>query len=222
MPVILAIARPQVIHLMNANTSGVYDTSITDDRFTSGLVDESLFENDETVYLTCAESVGHWSRPDMLTLSSDLSNGDAIPSHIGDLGKVVIKRSGGESIYYPATPVRSAEDITRYRENSDDSYGETAHDASGSALAGLYHITEEGLIYFTGYRAKVWRIAYTRTGALQSPAIYTAAVVCGAVASLLKEGGNVERAAYYGQRFSNYLQMIRGNQKAIPELAMAA
>lgn len=219
----LTITKRQVIQLLNADTSGVDVTSATDDRFNAPLfIPESIFEADEDVFTACAESIGHWARADMLTLSSDLSNGDVIPTHIGDLGRVVIKRSSGETIYYPATTVASAEEITRYRENDSNSYGLLAHDASGSAIAGLFHITEEDLIFFTGYRAKVWLITYTRTAALQSPAIYTAAIVCGAVARLLKEGGNVDRAGYFGQMFAGYLQMIRGNEKAIPQLAAAA
>ncbi len=208
MPATLATVQKSVIHLMNANTSGTYNTSITDDRFTAGLIDEAIFSADEQVVLAILETVGHFARPDYLAASSSLTHGAEIPAHVGSLGQVLI--DGVPGVEAPA------EAIVRYRENDSASYG------TGSGLTGMFHISEEDVIYFTGTAATVRIASYTRSAALQSPGIYTGAVVCGAVAMLLKEGGNAERAAYYGQLFSSHLQMIRANKKAIPELVMAS
>lgn len=212
MPATLATVQKAVIHLLNANTTSSYTISVTDDRYHSGLIDEAIFESDESVVLCIAETPGHWARASYLVVSSALTHGDEIPTHIGNIGQVLIDGVPGVHAPYEA--------IIRYRENAENSYGSVAHTVA--PLAGYYAITEEDVIYFTGSSATVRLFNYTRTAVLQSPEVYTGAVVAGALATLIKEGGALDRAVYFGQLFGNYLQMIKANAKSIPVLAQAA
>lgn len=224
MPATLATVQKQVISILNANTSGVYDTSISDDRMTAGFIDECIFQADEDVITAIAETPGHWARSDYLDWCTAITNSDdpiEIPSHLGQLGRVVVRPYSGTAIFLPSTKA-TLEEILRYKENDSNSYGAIAHNASGSSISRFVHISEEDLLYFTGYQAKIRMIVYARTAALQSPAAYTSAVSQSAATKALKEGGHVERAKYALDIAMGYDARIRANARATPDLELAA
>lgn len=161
----------QCIAAKNANaanasaTAGLYGFALNDSRRSLWEVVEAVLEADEEIVTAILETVGHWARPDYLADSVTIAHGTEIPTHTGEIGKVLIQRSNGASWRAPRGRKPAAE-IERIRDNTgvfpNNVYGATAHTDAGSPLSGLYDISEEDLLFYTGYSAKVQLASFAR------------------------------------------------------------
>jgi hypothetical protein len=220
MPALLSVVKPQIISLLNAGDAGA--SVPADDAFDNATIEEAAFQGDEQVVVAVASTVRHFARTDLLALSADIPHGSKLPSHVGHAGDVLIKRWTSDAEYRRGTPATVTQ-IERYRANTGTApmnvYGKLPHDAPNSALAGYYHVSEESFLYYTGASAKVYLVTYARTSALQSPAVYTSAVVAYALGFLFqKEGKDPQAAGFYMRQAERMLAEIRGEAKALPEL----
>lgn len=73
-------------------------------------------------------------------------------------------------------------------------------------------------IYTSSPNCKVVYTDYTLTSNPQAPQTYLHAVVAGAVAELLKDGGDAQMAAYYQNQYQSYLQSIASGAMVVPEI----
>lgn len=74
-------------------------------------------------------------------------------------------------------------------------------------------------IYTSSPNCKVVYTDYTLTSSPQAPQSYLHAVVAGAVAELLKDGGSSEMSMYYQNQYQSYLQEIASGAKVLPEIS---
>ncbi len=74
-------------------------------------------------------------------------------------------------------------------------------------------------IYTSSPNCKVVYTDYTLTSSPQAPQSYLHAVVAGAVAELLKDGGDDQLAGYYQAQYQSYLQEIASGAKVLPEIS---
>jgi hypothetical protein len=172
MPASIVQAVKQLIAVKNAYaanasaTAGQYSFLLNDSRRSLWEFVEAALEADEEIVTAIDETVGHWARPDYLAESDEIAHGSEIPTHVGEVGKVLIQRAAGED-FLPARGKRSAAEIERYRANTgtypNDVYGKTVHTAAGSPLAGYYDISEEDVLFYTGLSAKVRLANYVRS-----------------------------------------------------------
>lgn len=189
---------------------------------------EGIFEADELYYTTFAETVGHWARPDILSLSAAINHGQQVPEHIGELGQPLIQ------IYTdgPFEPMKDAEyqEIMRYRANTGvsplDTYGSLAHNVIGSQIGGYGRISEDGeYVALSGTAMKVPVVpAYSRGADLKSPLIATTGLVSCSLARLMpKEGAGASlNLIQIHQSFHNAtIEAIKANKKPLPTLEMA-
>lgn len=83
--------------------------------------------------------------------------------------------------------------------------------------AGIYFI-EGNKIYFTGAACKVVVTDYTLTASPQAPEPFLNAVVAGAIAHLLKDGGDSTMITYYRQYYENALMEIKNGATILPPI----
>jgi hypothetical protein len=116
------------------------------------------------------------------------------------------------SSYIEGTQADSKDTVVQAWQNpqifSVDPYG-----ASG------FWFIEGDVIYISSPNCKVVYTDYTLTSSPQAPEPYLHAVVAGAVAEILKDGGDDQLAAYYQAQYQGYLQAIAGGAMAIPAIA---
>ena len=84
--------------------------------------------------------------------------------------------------------------------------------------AGFWFI-EGDVLYTTSPNAKVYYTDYIKTSALQAPEPYEFAIVAGTVAKILKDGGDDNMAAYYGQQYQQYVASIASGDAILPPIA---
>jgi hypothetical protein len=180
MPASIVSAVKQLVAARNANaansaqTAGLYGFVLNDARRSLWEFAEAALEADGEIVTAILETVGHWARPDYLAESDPIAHGAEIPAHVGEIGRVLIQRSSG-ALYLPARGRRPGADIERYRANTGGVYGATVHTDAGSPLAGYYDISEEDVLFYTGFSAKVRLATYSRAfratldGAITAP-----------------------------------------------------
>jgi hypothetical protein len=174
----------QLISLKNANaanaqaTAGQYGFVLNDSRRSLWEFVEAALEADEEIVTAILETVGHWARADYLADSAAIAHGGKIPTHAGEIGKVLIQRAAGAA-FLPARGRAPSSKIEAYRANTgappNDVYGSTVHTAAGSPLSGLYDISEEDLLFYTGVSAKVQLASFARAFRYTLDAAITAA-----------------------------------------------
>lgn len=209
----------RVTWLIGARGSA-FDTTVLDDRFILEEIQRALVETESELIRTLCESY-HPMRSQFLAWSNDLTNGDTLPVHIGQVEAVRIEPyAGGTKIPGEST---SRENIRLWRANTANIFDTVAHNANGSALAGYYNITNETIV-FTGNAANVKICTYTpnySTPALQVDNQFDAALVAGTIPRLNKIGVPQALIMTYGQLYANQLQMIRGGITQMPDVAEA-
>lgn len=84
-------------------------------------------------------------------------------------------------------------------------------------IAAMWFI-EGDILYCTSYYSKVVYTDYTLTSSPQCPEPYLQAVVAGAIANLLKDGGDAQMAAYYQTQFENYKGMVAAMATVLPAI----
>jgi hypothetical protein len=146
-------------YAVNANASqGSYGFLIDDARRNLFEIVEAVSEADDEVVLAIKETFGHWARPDYMDVSASIAHGGEIPAHQGEIGKILIQRWASQPYLTPRGK-RTATEIERIRNNTgtypNNAYGSTTHTDADSPLAGLYNLSEEDLLFYTGLDAKV-------------------------------------------------------------------
>lgn len=218
--VISAVTNPTTATVTpNASTtvSGVecaFAGKINDDRHTIQEIDEIMFESDEMIYNAIAETPGHWAQPDLVVLSSSVSNAAAIPTHVGNIVEVLIQKVTAAA-YLPAVRWPCIPDINNWNANTgtapNNIFGTLAPNAAGSALSGYWEIDSNGYLFYTGQDAKIRLFTYIRSAvALQSPGIYTSKLINVGMARLqLKDGDDPQAASVWGKFAESDMGMIR-------------
>jgi hypothetical protein len=192
-----------------AALGGDYD----DDRHSLVEIDEAMFESDEEFVTAIIETPGHWARADFLVLSSIIPYGTQLPSHIGNVSRILIQNSSGDT-FLPGE-VADIKAIQRWNANTGTgnftAYGLTSPTAANSPLAGYYAIDEDNYVYFTGYAAKARLYQYIRSLlALQSPFQYQGGVIARSMMKLtLKDGDDVQASAAWGKFGQDSLAAVR-------------
>lgn len=208
----------QTLGLLNA--SSAYAAITDDDKFTDGLVGESLFQSDERIYTAGAETKGHWMRPEIMDWSAAITTYLAeVPAHIGELGDVEIKYVAADTAYQLGKPMKR-EEIEIYRRDTDG-FLSAAHNATGTIVAGYFdpEALKDGVCAFTGAEMKIRVATYTRTAALQSPQSYSSGIVAFALSYLFSvDGLDPELAKYYSTLAMQCESLVRGNAKVLTEL----
>lgn len=218
----VTLANAAVVTVAGATVS--YGGRLADDRRNLLELREGAFESDEDFYLPVAETVGHWARPDIVTLSASIVNGAEVPEHIGDIGEVLIQ-VGAAQPYLPGKPAEF-EEIARLRANTGAAplnvYGSQAHDAVGSQIGGYFRVSEDGTyVNYTGSDCKIPLVpAYSRGSDLKSNLIFTGPIASRLVARLMaKEGSrSPEMAQIHAAYSQGCIDAIRANKKAMPSL----
>lgn len=218
----VTLAIPAVLGVVGTTVS--YGGRLGDDRRNLLELREGAFEADEDFYMPLAETVGHWVRPDIVSLSASIPNGSEVPEHIGALGQALIQ-IGPADAYLPGKPAEF-EEIARLRDNNGtdplDTYGSKAHNVTGSQIGGLYRVSEDGTyVNYTGSDCKIPLVpAYSRGTDLKSPLIFTGAIASRLVARLMaKEGSrSPEMAQIHAAYSQGVIDAIRANKKALPDL----
>ena len=89
--------------------------------------------------------------------------------------------------------------------------------SSQGNTAGFWY--EEGTEFYTTCpNARIYYTDTTLTSVCQSPQPYTYGIAGGAVARLLKDGGDAQIAAYYAQQYQQYLAEVAGSAKMLTEI----
>lgn len=221
-PTVVEITAPAVVTVVGATVS--YGGRLADDRRNLLELRELAFEADEDFYLAIAETVGHWARPDIMSLSTSIANGAEVPEHIGSIGLPLIQ-IGPADAYLPGKPAEF-EEIARLRANTGtsplDSYGILAHNVAGSQIGGLFRISEDGTyVNYTGSDCKIPLVpAYSRGADLKSPLIMTGGIASHVVARALAKDGarSPEHAQAHAAYTKTCLDAIRANAKTMPVL----
>jgi hypothetical protein len=84
-------------------------------------------------------------------------------------------------------------------------------------VAGWWFINGD-TFYTTCANARIYYTDYTLTASPQAPEPYLYAVVAGAVAKLLKDGGDAQQIGFYEAQYKGYLAEIAQNAKMLPEI----
>lgn len=197
-----------------------FDNIVNDDRFDQEEIRRALIETESEIVRALCEAY-HPMRTSFLAWSSDLADGDTLPVHIGQVEAVRIVP------YTAASPVpgesTSRENIRLWRLNTANIFDTVAHNASGSALAGYYNITNQ-TITFTGQSAQVKVCTYNpdyTTPALQIDDQFDTAIVAGTIPRLNKLGVPQALITTYGQLYASQMQMIRMGLSEMLELPEA-
>lgn len=78
---------------------------------------------------------------------------------------------------------------------------------------------EGDIIYTPAISCEVVYTDYAQTSALQSPQSYTNAIVGGAIARILKDGGDDVMAAYYDKIYGQMYQQIGAGAMTVPQIS---
>lgn len=204
-------AKSQVISLLQASRTA-YATTVDSSKrqyaSDTEIADAILFADGE-VCTAIVQTPGHpFSNAFKLT-SSALVTGDTLPSFLGRI-LTVTHCATSNGTYLQGIQANSREDILEMI-----TYG-TVYGTAAYTLD--YYFVEDSILYIVDAYGKVVYTDYVRTASPQAPESYASAVAFGAVARLLKDGGDLQQASYYGNIFQNQLAEIRGGAKILPEI----
>lgn len=198
-----------------------FDTTVSDDRFILEEIQRAVVETEGEIVRAICEG-HHPMRTSFLNWSSSLANGDTLPVHIGQVEAVRIEPYSGAGTYIPGEST-SRENIRLWRANTANIFDAIAHNASGSALAGYYNITNQTIV-FTGNAVQVKVCTYSpdyTTPALVVDDQFDSALVAGAIPRLNKTGVAQALVLTYGQLYSSMLGAIRQGLTDMPSLPVA-
>lgn len=167
---------------------------------------------DLEIRTTIVQSVGHWARGEYLGSSTDLTDGDEIPFHIGRLGAVDVKKA--DNSYTLGIECRNVDIYRKLKDNPDGMYGDATENE------GHYYLSEEHRVFIIGAKARVWTVAEANVGAaLLSPVNYTATVIRGACSILDKDGVDPSTGQKYSVLYEQDLARIKGDETIVSPLA---
>lgn len=208
-------AKSQVISLLQASRTA-YGTTVDGSKrqyaSDTEIEDAILFSDGEYCAAIC-ETPGHpFSNAFILTssaLTTGLTTGVNVPSHIGRIVNVThCSTSGGT--YLGSIEAESREDVVEML-LSTATYGTNAYQLK-------YYFIEDAILYAVDGFTKIQYTDYVRTSSPQAPEAYASGVVAGAIARLLKDGGDSELAGYYAQMHGGFLQQVRSGAKMLPAI----
>jgi hypothetical protein len=198
-----------------------FDATISDDRFIQEEIRRAIVETEAEIVRAACESY-HPMRTSFLSWSTDLSDGDTLPAHIGQVEAVRIKPYSG-SLTYNSGESTSRSNIKHWRTNTNNIFDTIAHDANGSNLSGYFNITNE-TIRFTGNVAQVKVCSYEpdyATPALQIEDQFDNLLVAGTIPRLNKLGVPQALIMSYGSLYSAGMDAIRSGLTDRPEISVA-
>lgn len=216
----LAKAKSQLIAILQASRtaySATVDSSKRQFSSDTEILDAILFADGEICH-AIIRTPGHPFTNAFKQTSASLVNADTLPTFSGRILDVT-HCATTNGTFLPAIKASSREEVLEMRDHFGTFHSGDADPVLTEATHILpFYFIEDATVYFVDAFGRVTYTDYTRTATTQAPEAYASAVVAGAVARLLKDGGDDNAAQYYGQMYSSYLQDIRGGAAATPEL----
>lgn len=204
-------AKSQVISLLQASRTA-YATAVDGSKrqFASDTeIEDAILFSDGDYCTAICDTPGHpFSNAFKLT-SASLVNGDTLPSYIGRILNVK-HCATTNGTFLQGVPAASREDILEMLSNPA-TYGTAAYQLK-------YYFIEDATLYIVNAFGRLTYTDYVRTAAPQAPQSYASGVTAGAVARLLKDGGDDAMANYYLQMHMGYLQSVRAAAKMLPAI----
>lgn len=196
----LLLAAPRASRYTSAvGNNGVY--AVTQE------ITDAIIAADEQVCLAIIETVGHPYRTAFMSASTNLSNGDYVPAHVGAHGEVDIDVTG-TGTFRPSQRAESRDAVQEIIE------------FPSIYSSKRFHFIEDSRIYHAGSAARVQYPVFTlNTSACQAHEAYEDLVVYGAISHLEKKGAEAGFFDKYARLFELGKQMIRGKLLTIPEQA---
>lgn len=205
-------ARKRVVELLlasprSARYSGTVSATDGSARFeVLQEITDAIVEADMAVCLAVIDTPGHPYRTGFLVASPNLASEDLLPAHVGAVGAVRIDETGSGTFRDGLLA-----------ESRDDLVEALRHPSLYPDAKRLYWV-EDGQIVHGGAAARVYYPSFTKNdSACQAHEAYTQAVICGAVAGLVKDATGGDFAAFYVRQFEAYLRMVRDRLLVIPE-----
>jgi hypothetical protein len=205
--VVINTIRKRVVGALFANRLDPYSATVgtrsaTNSRYQSDdEITDAILQADAMVCQAIIETSGHPYLSLFLTPSGNLSNGAAIPPHIGSIAKILVDGT-------PSRQTTSLAELLEVRTNP------LLYPA-----AAKWHFIESSYIYNTGTNAVVYYPNFTIGQQCQAHIAYEAAVFALSMGILAKDGANTpEVYGQYGNIGTAYLQMIRGQQETLPTI----
>lgn len=169
-------------------------------------VTDAALETDAEVCQDIISTPGHPYRSGFMAVSSNLSNGDFVPAHVGAHGEVDIDVSGGGT-FRPSQLGKGRDEIQAILE------------FPSLYASKRFHWIEDSRIYHAGSAARVWTPSFTKTSACQAHEAYEGVVAFGTVERLEKDGGDPSFFQKYGRLYLLGRQFIRQKELVIPAQA---
>jgi hypothetical protein len=135
-------------------------------------------------------------------------------AHVGTLINITSQNTGTNTVTAQYVDFNAANYKDTVVQANDNAY--LFSDTNG-VNAGFYFI-EGDKIYFTGSACKVTVTDYTLTASPQAPEPLLNAVVAGAIAHLLKDGGDAQMIGYYRGYYENALAEIKAGATMLPAI----
>lgn len=202
------------------STAATFNTTVGNDNFILEEIQRAQIETESELVRDLAESF-HPKRASFLAWSADLSNGDLIPEHIGQIEAIQIKAVSGGT-FAPAEST-TRENIKLWRENYQNVYDAIAHNATGSSLAGFYNLTNQTLT-FTGFAAQAKICVFVpnyATPAHQISNEFESGLISGTIPKLLKIGVPTALVQNYTSEYARIRGAIRQGLQSMPEINVA-
>lgn len=186
--------------------SGVIPSPPTNARYQDvNEINDVALQVDATCVNARISNPGDPYRPNFVTVTGNLANGDFITPHVGANGSVDLDIGAG---FKPARYAKSRSELISIREHPT-LYPDAAN----------YCFIEDGQVFHNGNAARVWRSTFTKTAACQSPDVDELAIKMGTIGFLPKDGSVTPELYSTGANyFAAYLQTLRGEQVTLPEV----
>ncbi len=179
------------------DTAGVkqYSAVSGDEDFLDGFIARAIEEAKIIVAERVCQSDNSTLKSVFIQANQSITHGALIPTHYGNIFNVKIVPYSGAGASAIRGQKRSAELISAYRNNFDNVYGQTAHNAADEAfetaipsqLAGFYS-DEHNLFEFTGHTATINFADFTNVALTAYPTSLEVPITHIAVGLLAKDG----------------------------------
>lgn len=208
-------AKSQVISLLQASETA-YATTVDGSKrqFASDTeIEDAILFADGELCQAIIESPGHPFSGEFDATSSSLTTGTtlgvAIPSHMGRIVNVT-HCATTNGTFLGGIAASSREDVLEMIGNTTI-FGTNAYQLD-------YYFIEDMTLYAVDGFSRIVYTDYTRTSSPQAPESYATGIVAGAVARLMKDGGDDAQAAYYLNFFQQCLTAVRVGAKMLPNV----
>ena len=202
--------RKRVIALLLAHPRGGFYTDAVGGKGSYASLQEitdAVVDADMNVCLAILDTPGHPYASGFQVASSNLASGDTLPAFVGAHGRVVIDPTG-TGTFKRAVLAKSADEMA-----------EVVNNPTLYPNCKLFYFIEAGTVEHSGSAARVYYPSFSKTdAACQAHELYTSAVLAGAIALLMKDGGDPQFFGEYAHVAAEALARIRAGEKTLPDI----